>query len=119
MTCAGSKKDCAAIKAGELKNRIALESYALAPDGYGGSTPTWTAYATTWAKIEPKQGRERRVSEQIEARITHKITIRHRTGVEAKHRVNFGGRLMNILAVLNPMEENRILILMCEEGGAT
>ena len=80
--------------------------------GAGGSVPGR-------ASIEPLKGAERLTTQQLESRLTHRVRLRHRSGVTTAMRLKFGARIFNIRAVINKGERNRLLELLCEEGVAT
>jgi SPP1 family predicted phage head-tail adaptor len=112
---------CADIP-GSLRQRIEIQAEAATGDGGGGQTDPWASsvvVATVWANVEPLRGDERLRAMQLEDVVTHKITIRYRPGITARMRVKFGARLLNIRAVIDPQEQQRVLELMCEEGVAT
>lgn len=104
---------------GTLRHRVTIQSETRTADGAGGFTLTWADVATVWGAVEPLKGMERLRAQQIEAPVTHSVTIRHRTDVSTKERIKFGTRLFNIRDVINPDERDRWLELLCEEGVAT
>ncbi len=110
------------VHLGALRHRLALEAERPAGDGGGGQGDPWAdpvAVATVWGRVEPLRGGERLRALQLEERVTHRVTIRHRPGVTPAMRVRFGARLFNIRAVINRDERDRFLELLCEEGVAT
>lgn len=47
------------MKAGNLDRRVTIQrSHYVGPPGYPGSTIDWSDYATVWAKVTQKSGRE-------------------------------------------------------------
>lgn len=103
------------MRAGELRRRITLEQETRTSDGGGGSAQTWAPFATVYAKVAPLTGTEAGVASQVGSAVTHRVEIRYRAGVTSKMRINYGGRILNVRAVLNIEERNRELHLMCEE----
>ncbi len=108
-----------AVKAATLRHRVSLQSSADSADGGGGAATVWSDVATLWASIEPLKGSERMSAQQLESRLTHRVRLRHRSGVTTAMRLKFGVRIFNIRAVVNPAMRNRLLELLCEEGVAT
>ena len=107
---------------GQLRHRDAIEAANAASDSYGGQINPWAAptiVARVWARIEPLRGREQLRGMQLESRVTHRITIRHRADLGAANRIRFGTRVFNIRAVIDVEERGRWLELLCEEGVAT
>lgn len=93
--------------AGQLRHRLALQSATVVTDALGGRTQTWGTYATVWGAIDPQpfvQGSEN-------PELLTLITVRYRDGVEPKQRVVANGKTYAVIAVQNPEERNRDLIL--------
>ncbi|MCK4957748.1 MAG: phage head closure protein [Planctomycetes bacterium] len=111
---------CCDLTSGKLRHSITFERAVDTPDAGGGSgAPTWTTIATTRAMIEPVSGRERQWSGRLEADVSHKVFIRYRAGLLPSDRINFGGRVMQIRALLNLEETNRWFEIQADEGPAT
>jgi SPP1 family predicted phage head-tail adaptor len=107
---------------GRLHQRLAIEAPAPQADGYGGQGDPWTSpitLARVWGRVEPLRGRERLHGLQLEVQVTHRVTIRHRDDVTARHRLRLGARVFNVRAVIDVEERHRFLELLCEEGVAT
>lgn len=101
-----------------LKKRISIEVPTETADGAGGFTITWNNFASVWAEIIPLRGREELQSAKIQEVKNFKITIRYLSGITTKMRINFGGRIFNIRAVMNMMEESSVTEIIAEEGVA-
>jgi SPP1 family predicted phage head-tail adaptor len=84
------------MAAGELDQRITLQSLALVSDGGGGSTETWSNVAILWAKVVPMSGRERLQADQLESPANYRVTIRRRTDITAGKRILWQGKPLNI-----------------------
>ncbi len=107
---------------GELRHRLIVQAERAIDDGGGGRSDPWAdpvIVATVWGKIEPLTGGERLRAMQLQDRLSHRIVIRHRSGITAAMRVRFGARAFNIRAVIDLGERGRFLELLCEEGVAT
>lgn len=104
------------MRAGTLRHRITIQSVTETPrDAAGGVADTWGTYATAWASVEPLRGREFVEAAKVTAEVTHKITLRHRSGVTAKMRVSWDNRTFDILAPMNTNELDRELVLLVKE----
>jgi len=97
-----------------LNRRVALEAQTLTPDGGGGFSASWDAIATVWAAIEPLNGAEVFGPDASEARVRYRIIIRRRSDVLAGMRVNDGGRLFEIKAVLDDGPQSQSFTLQTE-----
>jgi SPP1 family predicted phage head-tail adaptor len=105
------------IDAGRLDKRVVIQTSSRASDGIGGFTESWMAREPVWAAIEPATASnvERRVGHQVEAKVSHLVTIRYLTGVLMTDRVLFGSRIFQIRGIANRDERNAVLTLACEE----
>jgi head-tail adaptor len=119
------------IEIGRLNKWAALQAptRTVNTEGY---TDVWTTYATVRASIEPATASsiERQAGATIQTPITHLVEIWHRDSrapedvpgpsgkISVKDRVLFRGRALYIAGMQNPREDNRRLILACEERAA-
>lgn len=99
----------------DLRHRVTLQSNARADDGGGGGVAYWIDEGTVWARVAPLSGYQRLAAEQLQATVTHTITIRYRDAVYAGMHVKFGTRIFDVKAVIDGEERHRWLALMCEE----
>ena len=107
------------IRACDLRHSITIQTSTETREAGGGRTRAWSTFATARACIEPLRGRERLHAMQIEDSVSHKITIRWRSGVTGKMRVKFGTRIFNIRAAINVEERSRWLEILADEGVVT
>ncbi len=76
------------VRAGRLKHRVTLEDYP-----FGSLTQ----------------------AEQVQADVTHKITMRYAPGLAPKMRIRWGARVFEILFVGNVEEVRRMTEVLCKE----
>ncbi len=105
-----------ALMAGKLRHRIAIQQRTTDQDDYGQQLDQWDDVARVWADIEPLNGRELLAAAAVQAETTHTVTMRYRPGITPQLRINYNGRLFNILNVLDDNERHRTLTLLCSEG---
>ncbi|OPY74917.1 MAG: Phage head-tail joining protein [Syntrophorhabdus sp. PtaU1.Bin153] len=101
---------------GAMNKRITIQHSTRIADGLGGWTISWADTGTVWAAIWPVSA-----SEQVKAMgqtmtITHRIRIRHRGNIRASHRIKYGNRYFNIVAITNPNEANEYLDILAKEA---
>jgi len=99
---------------GALRERLTLEAPSRVDDGGGGAVVTWQPVAELWAAVRPISGTERLRHDALAARITHEVWIRHRPDVVPAMRFIRAGRVLAIVAVLDPGRRNRLRCL-CQE----
>ncbi|MBK5206121.1 MAG: phage head closure protein [Polaromonas sp.] len=102
------------MRAGNLDQRITIQTPATGQDAYGSPLTGWTDFATVWAGIQDLSGREYLAAAATQNATTSKITIRHLAGIVPSMRVLHGAVAFNIEAVLG--QDKRQLLLMCSRG---
>jgi head-tail adaptor len=123
----------ARIAAGKLRWRITIVKPTGSQDSLGGvpqdSQSLWEPVLTCWASIESLSGKDVHATDSFVEQTTHRVTIRNPRfsgnpnpsvgdpdqGITSQMLVWFKSRTFQILAVLNPDETNKKLILMCNE----
>ena len=70
------------MKAGRLRQRVTLQSMSGGVDAIGQPLPAeWADVFTTWASVEPLQGREFIAASAVSSEITARVRMRYRPGV--------------------------------------
>lgn len=106
------------MRAGQLKKRIAIQVATETKGTTGQTVKTWATAATVWAAIEPIEGEERIAAQGVQAKLTHKVILRHSAypTLTSAHRFLFGTRIFEITAPpINSFESNREWICDCRE----
>ena len=98
-----------------LNQRALLLANTLTPDGGGGFSDNWEAFATVWVVVEPIGGSDAFGPDRLEARVRHRVMLRRRSDVAAGQRVQVGSRLLRIHTVLDEGPEAALMTLLCEE----
>jgi len=101
--------------AGKYRHYITIQQPVETIDDVGQTVTSWEDYKTVWAQIQPLKGREYWQSQQVNAEVTHRITIRYLEGINSKMRVKFGDRYFEIEPPINPDEKNVELVMLCKE----
>jgi SPP1 family predicted phage head-tail adaptor len=106
------------MRAGRLKKLIAIQAATETKGATGQTVKTWATIATVRAAIEPIRGDERIAAQGVQARLTHKVILRHSAypTLTSAHRFLFGTRVFEITAPpVNSFESNREWICDCRE----
>ena len=76
-------------------------------DTFGARKENWVTVATVWAKIEPLNSREILYGSQIQADVTHKLTLRYQASLAltADMRLVLGNRCFNLSGPPRDLEE--------------
>ena len=100
---------------GKLNKRIDIKEKGRVSDGGGGFTTGEVEVINTWANINTLSGREFWQAQQMEAEVSHKVTIRFRKGIKRTQVIYFQDRKFEIQYVFNRDEANKYLELYCLE----
>jgi SPP1 family predicted phage head-tail adaptor len=100
---------------GSLNQRALLLANTLTPDGGGGFSNNWEAFATVWVAVEPISGTDTFGPDRLEARVCHKLTLRRRGDIAAGQRAQIGARVFRIHTVFDEGPGAALMTLLCEE----
>lgn len=104
------------MRAGRLRHRLTIQQRNETQGATGEVVLTWTTYATVWGAVEPVSGRELLAGDRVAAEASVRVLVRYLSGVTTRHRVLFGSRLLEIVAVIDRDERHVELELLCNEA---
>ncbi len=84
---------------GSLRDRITIQRKVSVINESGFNTDTWEEVCRVWAFVEPLRGREYFTAAAVQAERTVRFTIRYRKDIDAAMRIDFNGKLFNIVTV--------------------
>ena len=103
---------------GSKRHRVTLERLADAENAFGEAAQVWAAVGLeVWAEVKTLAGRELETALQVRAGTSCRVEVRagELDRPTAADRINFGGRILQILAATDPEERGRDLVLDCAE----
>lgn len=107
------------MRAGTLRHRVTIQALNLnaasTRDAHGGIVEEWRDVLDVWAQVEPIRAIEMFRANQVDARITHRVTMRYQRGIDTSMRIQFGGRVFLLLSVINPDERRQLLEMLAME----
>jgi SPP1 family predicted phage head-tail adaptor len=103
------------MRIGQLRHRLTIQVAGLRTDDTGAPDQAWSDVTTVFGRINPLTGRELTDAQAHDARVTHEITVRSFSGLTPKHRIKFGTRIFDVLAVLDKDERQRAMRVVCVE----
>jgi len=104
------------MRAGKLRHRVEIQELGETRRPDGGVVEGWTTVATRWASVSPLSGRELFQAQVVDSDITHRVRMRHYTGLTTDHRLLHNStRVLNIGQILNLDERGIEDELMCKE----
>ena len=104
---------------GALDQRITFERATRSADGIGGTTRTWadlTTNPTVWANVVAKSGMEAMVNDRVTATFVSVFTIRNRSDITEKDRIDWGGVKYNIRGIRKEGAREEYLKIEAERG---
>jgi SPP1 family predicted phage head-tail adaptor len=96
-----------------LRQRVTLQQPTTPSTGETGSTYTNTA--TMRAEVIPLRGGESSRRDQMEATVTWRVAIRHRSTIGVDYRFVWGSKTLNIVSVYDPDQLGHVLLCECVE----
>ena len=103
------------MRAGELKQRIELQSPYRSLNSMNELIDTYTTKATIWAAIEPLTGNRLFMAQQANSEVQGICRIRYRTDVNPLMRIKYGNRYFQIKVIIDRDELNKELHLLYQE----
>jgi SPP1 family predicted phage head-tail adaptor len=108
--------DCSLLR---LDRKISIQELIKSPDGQGGKEQSWQEIFSTFANLKPMSANQVLFSANLQHRVTHKVYIRYRSGLNISQRIIYGDRIFQIRGIINIDERNRWLEISTEEGAAS
>lgn len=103
------------IRPGELRERVTLERWAASTDARWGAGGGWVAFGDVWAGIQPRAAAETTQAKGVQTEITHDVVLRYRPDVDAKTRIRWMNRVLEIVSVLDVEARKRELKIEAKE----
>ncbi len=100
---------------GAMRRCLLLEQPVGMPDDIGGETRAYALVAAVWAHVEWLSGEERWRAGRPEQALSHRISLRWRTGVAAGQRLRDSAQIFEIRTVADPDGGRRRLVCLVEE----
>ena len=103
---------------GGKRHLFTLEQRGEALDTFGQDSLSYTELATAWGSLEAVGARERFESQQVQAEVSHRITIRHSAqaaALTAADRVVLGSRVFDIVTPMDKDGRSRELEILALE----
>lgn len=106
------------IQAGQLSNRITIQTPTTTQDAAGQPIRSWATLAgpvVLPAKVESVTGGETIRGRQVSAVAQVMFTIRYRSDITTQMRVLWDGRVLGIVRASDPYGDRRELRIECKE----
>ena len=104
-----------AIRAGQLRRRITIQTPTETVGARGGPTETWATFKTRWASVTPQAGNEPFEDDRFRSVQRVVFEMRYVAGITTKMRVSWDSRIFAIQSIVNVEERNKLLRVITEE----
>jgi SPP1 family predicted phage head-tail adaptor len=105
------------MKAGELRERVEIQTATVTRDAYGAELPAWATVATVWAKVVERGGREPILADRPVMMISYEITMRAGVTVTHGQQCLWAGKTLSVETV-TPVPAAGLIVLRCLEAAA-
>lgn len=92
--------------AGEMRNRIVLQSLGGSSDAGGGQSTSYSNSSTVWAKVENLSGNESVFGGQVRDTASYKFTIRYLSSISESFRISYNSKIFQI-TYIKDIDEGR------------
>lgn len=100
---------------GKLNRRVSLLRAFAGRDEYGGEVVEWRSVARLWAFVAPEQGKEFLQAQQVTAETVVRIIVRYNPAITVLDRIQYQGKLYEIVGVSDENTAHKATILNCKE----
>lgn len=105
------------LDAGELRDRITIQSQITTVNSFGESVTEWEDYALRWAQIVDLSGNALLLAQQIQSEVRTRIVVRFDPAIRESMRVLWDGFVFDIKSVQRDPDTGREwLTMMCSRG---
>jgi len=84
------------MNSGRLRHRITIQNETTTISDYGESTRAWSDYVSLWSDVRDVKQSEEVQADQVVAKSTHTIKIRHQAAINTTMRVKWESRYFQI-----------------------
>lgn len=102
------------IRPGELRERVTVQRPTSSTDSLGETTLAWSTLTTVWASVNGVSSTEALADGQQEARVTHRVRLRHIDGLKHTDRFVWRSRILQIVSLLE-YDNRSEHVAVCEE----
>lgn len=86
------------VTAGQLDQRVTIESKTVIQSDNGEPTTTWSSVGSVWAKVKQLTGRDQIAAQQVQYPADVRIVIRYRSDLAPEdHRLQWRGKPYEIV----------------------
>jgi SPP1 family predicted phage head-tail adaptor len=88
------------IDAGKLRERVTVQIASGTTNALGETVLAWSNSTSVWASVEGVSAREALLAGKQETTVTHRLRMRHLSGLTQQMRFAWRGRTLEIISLL-------------------
>lgn len=96
------------MQPGDLNEQIIIQSYSMTTKTTGERVPTWSTFATVWANVKERPGREYYNSDAFNADAGAIFSIYYRSDITRKMRISYRGQYWDIDSIREMKHPNKM-----------
>lgn len=102
------------IEPGKLRERVTVQVASGSTNALGEYVLSWADSTSVWASVDGVSAREALAAGQQETTITHRVRLRHLSGLTQQMRFSWRARTLNIVSLLEYGNRSEH-VAICEE----
>ena len=99
-----------------MNDRVTFQRPVVVRSTTGSETTTWADHVTVWATVKDVSGDQRFLADETRNSVETKILVKYRQDITERMRVLYRGRVMDILAIVEPSARMDYLDIRCRRG---
>lgn len=103
------------MNAGLLNRRITIQTKTSAPDSSGQMIDSWSNLFGMWTQVLTSGGKEFYAAQKLRSDVTAVFKVRYTRGISVQQRINYEGRIFEILSANDPDGMRRELHISAKE----
>lgn len=104
------------FEAGQLDKRVEIHAPSKTTLDTGETEFTYALTATRYGAINPISGQEFISSDRQLSEVTHRVTLRHFSGLTNEHRLKYGSRTFEVIFIRDPETRGELMEILCKES---
>jgi SPP1 family predicted phage head-tail adaptor len=96
------------MQPGDLNEQIVIQSYTMTTKTTGERVESWSTFATVWANVKERAGREFFNSDTTVADAAAIFTIYYRVDITRKMRISYRGQYWGIESIREMKDANKM-----------
>jgi SPP1 family predicted phage head-tail adaptor len=103
------------MEAGKLNRRVSIQSRTVTYNAFNEEVETWAHSFYVWAQVVTTGGGEFYAAQRLNSEVSAVFNVRYDKDITIYHRINYGGRIFDILSVNDVDGMRKVLQIAAKE----